>query len=99
MDHIHLIFSPSRKLPLSKIIQEVKKSSHKFLKARPEAFPDFQRWQVGYAGFSYHKNQREILINYVKRQKQHHKKVTFKDEYIKLLKEYGVEYCLKYLFE
>jgi putative transposase len=98
IDHVHLVFQPSVKISLSKIVQEVKKASNSFLKSRLNDFPDFDSWQVGYGGFSYRKAEREKLINYVKGQKEHHKKVSFEEEYIRLLMEYGIDFDPKYLF-
>lgn len=98
LDHVHLIFSPSRKFSLSKIVQEVKKSSIKFLKNHKLEFPNFTSWQVGYGGFSYSRNERERLINYVLNQQNHHRIVSFKEEYIGFLEEFGIEYDPKYLF-
>lgn len=99
IDHVHLVFSPSRKFSLSKIVQEVKKSSNKFLKFHYHKFPDFTSWQVGYGGFSYSRNERQRLINYVSNQQNHHRIVSFKEEYIGLLEEFGIEYDPKYLFD
>jgi REP element-mobilizing transposase RayT len=98
LDHVHLIFSPSRKFSLSKIVQEVKKSSNKFLKNHKLEFPNFTSWQVGYGGFSYSRNERERLINYVLNQHNHHRIVSFEEEYIAFLEEFGIEYDPKYLF-
>jgi REP element-mobilizing transposase RayT len=99
VDHVHLVFSPSRKYSLSKIVQEVKKSSNKFLKEHHNDFPYFTSWQVGYGGFSYSRNARNSLVNYVLNQANHHRKVTFEEEYISLLEESGIEYNPKYLFD
>ena len=61
-------------------------------------FLNFQGWQVGYSGFTYHISSKESLINYVKNQAEHHKTVSFKDELISLLKEHSVDYIDDYLF-
>ena len=97
-DHLHLVFSLSRKLPLSKVVQEVKKSTHIFMEERKTLFPYFDSWQVGYGGFSYSISDREKIIRYVLNQKDHHKTVTFRDEFIRLLEEHGIEYDKRYLF-
>lgn len=55
-------------------------------------------WQVGYGAFSYAISAKDNLIEYVKNQKPHHKKVSFRDEYINLLIEHGVEFDERYLF-
>ena len=56
-------------------------------------------WQDGYGVFSYSKSQRNNVINYIMNQEKHHKKKTFKEEYIELLKDFEIEYDTKYLFE
>lgn len=97
-DHIHMIFSLSRKYALSKVVQEVKKSSNSFLKEKEDLFPNFKAWQVGYGGFTYSKSKREYLINYVRNQKNHHKNITFMEEYVNLLLKHGIKFEEKYLF-
>jgi len=97
VNHIHLIFELSRQHAISKVVQEVKKGSNRFMKENWNRFPDFPGWQVGYGGFTYSKDARPNLINYVKNQHNHHRKITFLDEYIKLLEEHGIDYDPKYL--
>ena len=56
-------------------------------------------WQEGYGGFSYQKNQAKEVVNYILNQPEHHRKITFKEEYIDFLKKNKIEYDEKYLFE
>jgi putative transposase len=97
-DHIHLVYTATGKYSVGKIVQEVKTSSHAFIKNRQELFPEYHSWQIGYGAFSYRKDELEKLIEYVRRQKVHHQSLSFKEEYIQLLKEHGIEFELKYLF-
>ena len=60
-------------------------------------FPDFNGWQDGYGAFTYSISAKDNLIEYVKNQKKHHQIVSFRDEYISLLKEHGIEFEEKYL--
>jgi len=60
-------------------------------------FPKFEAWQTGYGAFTYSIRERDMIINYVKNQKQHHKKEIFYDEFKRLLTENGVEFDEKYL--
>ena len=55
--------------------------------------------QDEYGAFSYGKSQLELIYNYIANQESHHKKSTFQDEYLLLLKKFGIEYNEKYLFE
>ena len=61
-------------------------------------FPLFDFWAEGSCSLTYSINEKNRLINYIKNQKEHHKKVTFEDEFRKLLEENGIEWDEKYLF-
>ena len=67
-------------------------NEQKFIKGK------FQ-WQEGYAAFSYAKSQRNIIINYIANQEEHHRTKSFEEEYIKMLNDFEVVYQDKYLFE
>lgn len=56
-------------------------------------------WQEGYGAFSYGHSQIETVYNYIFNQEEHHRKKTFREEYLDFLKEFKVEYDGKYLFE
>ena len=56
-------------------------------------------WQRGFGAFSYSRSQRDTVIKYIMNQESHHKKVSFKDEYLKLLRRFDVKYDDQYLFE
>lgn len=60
-------------------------------------FPLFEGWQDGYGAFTYSINERDIIIDYVKNQKEHHKSESFYDEFKRLLRENGIEFDEKYL--
>jgi hypothetical protein len=79
------------------LIKDLKISSHKFIK-KEGLFSGFGGWQDGYGAFSYSIKAKDRLIEYVKNQEEHHKKVTFKEEYIALLKEHKIEFDDRYLF-
>lgn len=56
-------------------------------------------WQNGYGAFSFSKSQRDTAIKYIMNQEEHHRTKTFKEEYLKMLNDFEVEYDNKYLFE
>ena len=56
-------------------------------------------WQKGYGGFSHSHSQVEIVSNYIMNQEEHHKKKSFKEEYLKMLEDNGIEYKEEYVFE
>jgi putative transposase len=96
-DHIHIITSLHPSLALADLIKDIKLASSKMIKVE-KIFPEFTGWQDGYGAFTYQYNVIDALIEYVKNQEEHHKKVTFRDEYIALLKEHGIDFDEKYLF-
>ncbi len=59
-------------------------------------FPVFKAWQEGYGAFTYSIKEKEALVNYIENQATHHKAITFREEYIKLLNEHGIEFDEKY---
>src|SRR5581483_5950474 len=94
-DHIHLFIGMNPANSLSSLVQEIKKSSNTFIKENKLIKGSFN-WQSGYGAFSYSHSQLDTVIGYVMNQKEHHKKSTFKQEYLSLLKKFSVEYEEKY---
>ncbi|CAN5410523.1 IS200/IS605 family transposase [soil metagenome] len=97
-DHIHILTDLHPTVTLADLIKDVKVSSSKFVKEK-KMFPSFNGWQKGYGAFNYAFKQRNFLIEYIKNQENHHKKVSFREEFIMLLKEHGIDYDEKYLFD
>ncbi len=97
-DHIHFLIGMRPNCCLSDLVREVKKSSNSFIKENGLSNFHFN-WQEGFGAFSYNHSQLGAVANYIHNQKEHHKKRTFKEEYIRFLKKFAVEYDEKYLFE
>ena len=95
-DHIHIVTHIHPTIALAYLIKDIKIASSNYIKAE-NIFPNFNGWQDGYGAFTYSISAKDDLIEYVKNQKEHHRKVSFRDEYISLLKEYRVEFDEKYL--
>ena len=95
-DHIHIATHIHPSIALANLIKDIKLSSANFIKEK-KIFPDFAGWQTGYAAFTYSISAKENLIHYIMNQKEHHKKTTFMEEYIKLLKEHNIEFEDRYL--
>ena len=95
-DHIHILTDIHPSVSLSDLVKDIKISSSKFIKEK-NLFPGFISWQEGYGAFTYSIREKEILINYIKNQEEHHRKKTFREEYIELLNEYEISYEEKYL--
>lgn len=96
-DHIHIVTSMPPSLSVSMVIKDIKLSTSSFIK-RSGIFESFEGWQDGFGSFTYSKSALPNLINYVKQQKEHHRKKTFREEFIELLREHGVEFDDRYLF-
>ena len=95
-DHLHIVTHIHPMVALSMLVKDIKLSSSKFIK-QENIFPDFNGWQDGYGAFTYTYSAKDDLIEYVKNQVEHHKIINYKDEYIALLKENGIEFDEKYL--
>jgi len=95
-DHIHILTSLHPSISLSSLIKDIKVSSSVFIKDR-KLFPAFTHWQEGYGAFTYSFKEKDILIEYIKNQEEHHKKLTFRDEFIAMLNEHNIRFDEKYL--
>ncbi len=97
-DHTHILASMKPNLAISDLVRDVKASSSAFIKDKRFVNSSFS-WQEGFGAFSYHKSQAKDVVKYILNQPEHHKKTTFREEYLGFLKEYEIEYNEKYLFE
>ncbi|MCD4731106.1 MAG: IS200/IS605 family transposase [Bacteroidales bacterium] len=95
-DHIHIVTHIHPTVALAYLIKDIKIASSEYIK-NENIFSNFSGWQEGYGAFTYSISAKDNLIEYVKNQKEHHRKVSFKDEYISLLKEHGIVFDEKYL--
>lgn len=97
-DHIHLLIGMKPTCCLSDLVREIKKSSNDFVKEKKFVKGKFT-WQEGYGAFSYSHSSLDNVINYIKNQKKHHQKKTFKEEYLELLHKFEIEFKSEYLYE
>lgn len=97
-DHVHVFFELTTDLKISDLIRMLKATSSKWINDNRLVLGKFQ-WQEGYGAFSYSRSQRDNVINYIMKQEEHHKKRTFREEYLELLKNFEVEYKQEYVFE
>jgi REP element-mobilizing transposase RayT len=95
-DHIHILCTLPRTMTLADLAEEIKKSSSKWIKTKGKGYLNFY-WQEGYGGFSIGWSQVETVRKYIRDQKQHHAKISFIDEFKRLLDENGIEYDERYL--
>ncbi|MBK8699026.1 MAG: IS200/IS605 family transposase [Saprospiraceae bacterium] len=96
-DHIHILIAMKPHQSMADLMSVVKSKSSLFVNEKKFIKSKF-RWQEGYGGFSYSKSHVDRVIKYIDNQKEHHKKISFKDEYLALLKKYEVEYNEEYVF-
>jgi len=97
-DHVHVFFGMRPVQSISDLLQDIKGSSSKWINNKRFINSHFT-WQEGYGAFSYSKSDVDKVIEYIKNQEQHHKKISFKQEYINILNEFGLSYDDHYIFK
>ncbi len=96
-DHIHILIGMKPSCCLSDLVREIKKASNTFIKE--QKFTNFKfEWQEGFGAFSYNQSALNSVVEYINEQKVHHKKKSFKEEYLGFLKKFNVDYNEEYLF-
>ena len=93
-DHVHLLILLPPILPLAKAINFLKVNSSKWMSEHGTRFA----WQQGYGAFAVSKSNLDAVVRYIKEQERHHRKMSFEDEFIGLLKKHGMEYDPRYVF-
>ncbi len=97
-DHVHFFIGLKPAMSISDLMRDVKNNSSNFINDHNWVRGKFA-WQKGYGAFSYDHSQIETVYSYVMNQEKHHRKKTFQDEYLGLLKKFEVSYEKQYLFE
>jgi REP element-mobilizing transposase RayT len=97
-DHVHVLFELGRTVALSDAVEEVKKSSSKWIKSQG---PEFRRfaWQSGYGAFAVSASSVPAVRDYVADQRRHHRRRSFEEEYRGLLERHGVKFDERYLWD
>jgi REP element-mobilizing transposase RayT len=94
-DHVHILFGLRPTVALADLVKDIKVASSIWIK-EGRVFPNFYAWQEGYGAFTYSLSDEPELIEYVKAQEEHHRKVAFLEEYRKLLLDAGIKFDEKY---
>jgi REP element-mobilizing transposase RayT len=96
-DHVHVLLSCKATMPLSKAMQLIKGGSSLWLH---ETFPELAgfAWQEGYGAFSIGISQIDDTVAYIERQEEHHRKLSYQDEFRAVLKKHGIEWDEKYIW-
>jgi len=96
-DHVHCFIGLRPVVSVSELLKTVKAKSSIYINDHSLTSSRFE-WQEGYGVFSYSQSQVDSVYNYIKNQEEHHKKQTFRDEYIGFLKQFKIEYDEQYIF-
>ena len=97
-DHIHIFIGMKPDQSISDLLQDIKGASSKWINEKKFVKGKFQ-WQSGYGAFSYSQSQIDKVVKYIQRQEEHHRRKTFKEEYVALLKAFEIVHNEKYLFD
>ena len=97
-NHVHILCLLSRKVAQMTLLENVKKSSSKWVKTQGDEYSDFY-WQDGYGIFSVNPTEIDVVEGYIENQKEHHKKKSFQDEFRAFLKKYNVDYDERYVWD
>ena len=97
-DHVHLLLSLSRTMSASQLVEEIKKSSTKWIKTQGTSYQNFA-WQKGYGAFSVSQSNLDSAKVYIQNQDEHHKKITFENEYRRFLTQYNIPFDERYVWD
>jgi putative transposase len=97
-DHVHILCSLHRTLTIAQLVEEVKTSSSVRIKQEGPALGEFH-WQNGYGAFSVSPSNIEQVKTYIANQEEHHRTMTFQEEYRKMLERHGIEYDERYVWD
>ena len=93
-NHVHLLLDLPPTLPLAKALQDLKGNSSHWMNQQSGPFA----WQQGYGAFAVSESQKQAVIDYIDRQPEHHKKWSFEQEFVTLLRKYGISYDSNFVF-
>lgn len=96
-DHVHVLFILSRTLTQAQVVEELKTSSSKWMKSHAGVF-NFA-WQAGYGAFSVSESKADAVVEYIRGQEEHHRKVTFQCEFRKFLTRNRIPFDERYVWD
>lgn len=97
-DHTHIFISIQPNINISDLVRNIKSNSTTWIKSSFSSLKSFA-WQEGFGAFSYSKSQAKKVVEYILNQPDHHKRKTFKEEYVEFLNAFDIQFDNKYLFE
>lgn len=87
-DHVHMLVSIPPSISIADCMRDLKSASHKFLREHVDKFPLFYGWAKSYCVLTCSSTSKDAVFNYIKNQKEHHKKTSFRNELLSLFREY-----------
>ena len=96
-NHLHIVTHVHQSIAVADLIKDMKVASSKWIKQN-SIFKGFTAWQIKYGAFTYSINDKDRLIKYVENLEERHKTLTYREEFIMLLKKHQIDYNEKYLF-
>ena len=97
-DHIHIFVGLHPEQSISDLVRDIKTNSSSFITENNFVNQKFN-WQQGYGAFSYAQSQIDAVVKYILNQEVHHRKKSFKEEYLEFLQKFAIEYDERYLFD
>lgn len=97
-DHVHILCNLARTITIAGLVEEAKTTSSKWMKEQGASGRDFF-WQGGYGSFSVSQSNVDQVRTYVASQEEHHRKVTFQDEFRVLCRKHGIEIDERYVWD
>ena len=97
-DHLHILIGLRPAMAIAELVRDIKSDSSDWINRRKLAHGKFA-WQEGYGAFSYGHSQLDMIIRYIQNQERHHKRRSFREEYLTLLKKFEIEFKEEYVFK
>ena len=97
-DHVHILFELARTVSVSQAVEDIKKSSSKWIKTQGAEFAGFA-WQAGYGAFAVSESNVPSVRDYIARQQEHHRRKSFQEEYRVFLERHGVAFDERYVWD
>ena len=97
-DHVHLLAKVGPTIAISDVLRKIKSNSSKWINERSDVSRKFE-WQSGYAAFSVSESKLPAVSEYIANQAEHHRKKTFEEELLAILKKHNIEFDMRYVFE
>ena len=97
-DHVHVLSLLSKKIAVMQFLEELKTSSSSWIKKQNEGYEKFY-WQRGYGAFSVSASHVDVVSRYIESQPEHHRTITFQDEYRKILREHKIDFDERYVWD